>query len=68
MLVLGYEFHFFRYTSDVKKRPLPNSPFIQLSNSYLMMARQQEDRTKDDAVNKIKQKLSPEVVLIGTYN
>jgi len=30
MLLLGYEFHFFRYTLDVKKRLLPNSPLIQL--------------------------------------
>jgi hypothetical protein len=68
MLVLDYEFHFFRYTSDVKKRPLPNSPFVQLSNSYLKMAIQPEDRPKDVAVNKILQKPSPEVVLLGTYN
>lgn len=66
MLVLGYEFHLF--TLDVKKKPLPSSPFKQLSNSYLMMDRRPEDRPKDVAVNEILQKLSPEVVLFGTCN
>jgi hypothetical protein len=67
MLMLGYEFHLFRYTSDVKKRPQPNSTFMQLSNSYLMIPRQPEDRPKDVAVNKIQQKLSPEALILGTY-
>lgn len=67
VLVLGYEHHHFRYTSDVKKRPLTNSPFMELSNSHLKMTRQPEDRPKDVAVNKIQQKLSPEAVLFGTY-